>query len=244
MSDVISTIPEFVREDIGRLGLEFPDVLLVKLAAFLDHLLESNRRFNLTGIKDRDEAWRRHIIDSMTLLPWLDELEDGAAVIDVGSGGGLPGVVIAIARPDLAVTLLESTAKKAKFLETCVDVVGVSNMSIINARAETAGQDVNFREQFDVATCRALGPMNELLEYTLPFVKLGGRLLAMKGPSVENELRDAGDALATLGGGELEVFDAYPEGFDFNTVIVSVNKERPTPDDYPRLPGVPRQSPL
>lgn len=244
MSDAASTIPLFVRDDIARLGLEFPDELLVKLANYLDHLLESNRKFNLTGVKDRDEAWRRHIVDSMTVLPWLDELDEGAKVIDVGSGGGLPGVVIAIARPDLSLTLLESTGKKAKFLESCKESVGFSNISVLNTRAETAGQDTNYREQFSAATCRALGPMNEILEYTLPLIKVEGRLLAMKGPSAEDELRDAGDALSVLGGGDLDVFDAYPEGFDFNTVIVSIRKERPTPEDYPRLPGMPRQSPL
>jgi 16S rRNA (guanine527-N7)-methyltransferase len=239
-----AAVPDFVREELGRIGVELPEPALASLAKYLDLLLEANQRFNLTAIRERDAAWHRHIIDSRTLAPALVELEAESTLIDVGSGGGLPGVPLAIARPDLRLTLLEATGKKARFLEECAQRLPLPSVRVLATRAETAGQDKAFRQQFDVAVCRAVGPMRELLEYTLPLVRVGGMLLAMKGPKAEAELAEAGDALDALGGGELQVYSAYPEGFGLDTVIISVIKDRPTPKGYPRAPGTPRQAPL
>jgi len=237
-------IPDFVAPALETLNASLPPDRLALQAQYLDLLLEHNKQFNLTGIRDRDEAWRRHVIDSLTLLPGLLDLTSQTRVIDVGSGGGLPGIPLAIARPDMPFTLLEGTGKKAKFLQIVVDTLKLPNVKVVHGRAEEAGQDKALRHQFTMVVCRAVGPMREILEYTLPFLALGGRLLAMKGPTVEQELEAATDAMEILGAGELEVIDAYPEGFDQNTVIVSLVKERPTPAAYPRRPGVPRNTPL
>jgi 16S rRNA (guanine527-N7)-methyltransferase len=238
------TIPTFVRDDLAKLEIALDDSVLTRLARYLALLLEVNQQFNLTAIREPEAAWRRHIIDSLTVLPGMEHLTEGGTVIDVGSGGGLPGIPVAIARPDLSVTLLEATGKKAEFLRRCVAELPLPNARVISGRAEHVAHDNTYRQQFDVALSRAIGPMREMLEYTLPFVKLGGVLLAMKGPKAEQELADSADALDTLGGGELQVYEAYPEGFDQNTVIVSVAKERPTPKTFPRHPGIPRQTPL
>jgi len=238
------SIPPFVHDDLIRLGIEVPPPMLDQLAVYLDHLLTINQQMNLTAVREVDAAWRRLIIDSLTLLPAMEDVPEGAKVIDVGSGGGLPGIPLAITRPDLAVTLLETTGKKARFLESCVVATKLENVKVLNTRAEVAGQDKLHRQQYDVAVCRGVGPMAELLEYTLPLVKVGGMLMAMKGPKVEEELEQSGDALLALGGGEVEVFDAYPEGFDINTVIVRVIKADSTPKMYPRTPGTPRQFPI
>jgi len=237
------TVPSFVTTDLARLGIEPTGDDLSRLSRYLDLLLDANSRFNLTSIRDRDTAWRRHIIDSLTLLPMLADLGKCRA-IDVGSGGGLPGVPLAITLPDVAMTFLESTGKKANFLRECVKDLSLNKATVLQGRAEDIGNDEAHREKYDAAVCRALGPMNVLLEFTLPFVKVGGWLFAMKGPSVEAELKDAGDALATLGAGDVQVVDAYPEDFDVHTVIVCVQKERPTPKAYPRLAGAPKHSPL
>ncbi len=237
-------VPDFVKEQAERLGLEVPSELWALLERYLDAVLIANERFNLTGVKDREEAWRRHIVDSLTLLPLLDELPEGSRVVDVGSGAGLPGIPLAICRGDLAVTLVDSTGKKARFMEEVSAELGLSHTRVLNERVELMGQRKGDRESYDVATCRALGPLPELLEYTLPLLRVGGELLAMKGPSVEAELEGAGDALHILGGGEVEVIDAYPEGFDLRTVFVRVIKARPTPRIYPRPPGQPRHEPL
>ena len=241
---MLTAVPGFVNEDLARLGFEIEPDALARLAAYLDLLLETNKKFNLTSIRDSDDAWRRHVIDSLTLLPWLDELGAGSTLIDVGSGGGLPGVPLAVVRPDLHITLLDATAKKARFLEQCLHDLPLAGVSVVTGRAESVGRDPAHRERYDVAVCRAIGPMRELLEYTLPLVRVGGRLLAMKGPRAEQELEVSADALATLGAGDLHVFDAYPPEFDFNTVVVRVAKDRPTPKTYPRSPGTPRQQPL
>lgn len=238
------SIPDFVNDDLQRLGMEVEPVTLEKLAEYLAALLKANERFNLTAIREPEAAWRRHIIDSLTILACMEELPENARVIDIGSGGGLPGMPLAIARPDLKIFLLESTGKKALFLQECAAELGLSNVTVIHARAEHTGQDMNHRQQYDVAICRAIGQMAELLEYAMPLLKVGGKLLAMKGPKAEQELEVAGDALTILGAGSVQVIEAYPEGFEFNTVIVEVTKDQPTPDEYPRLPGIPHQSPL
>lgn len=238
------SVPPFVAEELKRLEIELDDARLAKLARYLDLLLEVNEHFNLTAIRERDAAWRRHIIDSLTALPGLEGMHGGTTLIDVGSGGGLPGVPLAIARPDLKVTLLEATGKKAKFLQRCADELPLPNARVVNDRAENVGQDRAHRQQYDVVVCRAIGPMREILEYTMPLLRVGGLLLAMKGPKAEQELHEAADAMDILGAGDLQVFEAFPEGSDQNTVVVSIVKERATPALYPRKPGIPRQTPL
>ena len=243
------TVPAFVNDDLDRLGIEVPEAMLAQLGAYLDHLLEVNRSMNLTAVRERDAAWRRLIIDSLTVLPWLEDVPEGGRLIDVGTGGGLPGVPLAITRPDLDVTLADATGKKVRFLDDTIDRLGLDRDRVraVQARAEELGQRKEHRAGYDVAVSRAVGPLGIVLELTLPLVRVGGRSLAMKGPRVEAELRDCGDALEVLGGGEVRVADAYPrgpEGFENDLVIVEVEKVAATPRRYPRPPGVPKAEPL
>ncbi|QDU33955.1 Ribosomal RNA small subunit methyltransferase G [Poriferisphaera corsica] len=244
MTESSSNIPQFVRDDLARLEISIDESELTQLAQFLDMLLDANTRMNLTAIRDRDAAWSRMIIDSLTLLPGLENVEAGSRVIDIGSGGGLPGIPLAIARPDLNITLLDATGKKVDFHNQAITTLELNNCQSIQNRAETLGQEKQHRAQYDLAVSRAIGKISEVLEYSFPLLKVGGRMLAMKGPAVEQELAVASDALSILGAGELFIFDAYPESFDNNLVVVSVLKESPTPKDYPRLPGIPKQCPL
>lgn len=237
-------IPPFVLEDLAALEIELTPEQLDQLARYLALVLEANTRMNLTAIREEDAAWRRLIIDSLTVLPGLDMLEPGSQVIDVGSGAGLPGVPLAIARPGLKLTMLEATGKKAAFIQSCIDELGLKNAKVVSERAETVGQNPSFRGQYAAAVSRAVGPMSLVLEYSLPLVSVGGRVLAMKGPKAEQELEEASDALTILGAGDLAIVDAYPESFGNDLVIVSIIKEAETPEEYPRLPGVPKKQPL
>ena len=243
-ADAAGGVPGFLRGELERLGVGVSAEVLGVLGEYLRLLLDENTRQNLTAIRDLEAAWRRHVIDSLTLYDGVVALGEGASVVDVGSGGGAPGMVLAAACPGLRVTLLDSSRKKAGFLERCAGGLGLSGARVVCARAEAAGQDPAHRQRYDAAVCRAIGPLAESLEYTLPLVRVGGRLMAIKGPSVVGELDGAGDALMELGGGEVEVYDAYPEGFGHGSKIVVVEKERATPKRYPRAPGVPRREPL
>lgn len=242
------TIPDFVHDDLAALEIELSSGQLAQLADYLARVLDANTRMNLTAIKAHDAAWRRLIIDSLTVLPGIDNPEpvaDGAIrIIDIGSGAGLPGLPLAIARPGVQVTMLETTGKKADFIRSCIEALGLTNAKVIQQRAETLGQDEQHRARYDAAVSRAVGAMPLVLEYSLPLVREGGRVLAMKGPRAEQELEESGDAMDKLGGGDLAVIDAYPESFENDLVIVSIIKDRPTPNAYPRLPGIPKKQPL
>lgn len=154
------------------------------LERYLDLLLAANERMNLTAITDREQARVQHIADALTLLPYLPEGPHRLA--DVGSGGGVPGIPLAIARPDVGVTLLESVAKKARFLGETATALGLHNVRVWNGRAE-----LWVDEPFDVVACRALAPMTRLLKWCRPLVALNGKLLAMKGPKLAEELTEA-----------------------------------------------------
>ena len=234
--------PEFVREALAALELEQSEEVLGRLGAYLGMLLEVNQRMNLTAVRDEDAAWIRLIVDSLTALPGMPEA--GGRVLDVGTGGGLPGLPLAIARPDLAITLLETTGKKCDFLREVVAALELANVTVLQGRAENLGRDQAHRAGYDVVISRAVGAMRVLLEFTMPFAKTGGVVLAMKGPRIEQELSESGDALALLGAGEVDIYEAYPEGFENDLVIVRIEKTHDTPKEYPREPGIPKKQPL
>ncbi len=232
--------PAAFHDACSTLGLQLSPDEIAQLGAYLEFLLETNKQFNLTAIREPDQAWMRHVLDSLSLLPHLGEVE---SVVDVGSGGGLPGVPLAIVQPERCFTLLEATGKKAKFLQGVATLLGSTNIQVINDRAETVGQNKQHRQRYDLAVARAVGPMRVLLELTLPLVKVGGRVLAMKGKQVEAELRDAGDALMALGAGQIELYEGLP-GLADDAVIVEITKQENTPREYPRRPGEPKTNPL
>jgi len=230
--------PEFFTR-AAQLGIEFDPGDIDKLSRYLGLLLQTNTRFNLTAITDPSEAWMRHIFDSLTLVPYVISLE-AKTVIDVGSGGGLPGIPLAIVLPEKQFTLLEATGKKARFLQDAVNKLEIPNVRVINERAEMVGADhkSGHREQYDIVIARAVGRLPVLLELTVPLAKVGGHVLAMKGERAAEEIADAKQALYLL---HAQVTDtiATPTG-----TLVIIEKMRKTPRTYPRAPGEPKRSPL
>lgn len=229
--------PEFLAQ-AAELGIAFEPGEVEKLGGFLALLLHANTRMNLTAIKDPADAWHRHVLDSLTLMAPLAELPAGATVIDIGTGGGVPGVPLAIVRPHLRFAMLDATAKKTAFVRAAMDVLGVEHAKVVTARAETAGRDPEHRDAYDAAIARAVGPMATIAELATPFVKPGGVALLIKGERAGEELENAKAALHMLLSHHAGTVET-PTGR-----IVILEKMRPTPKAYPRGNGEPKRKPL
>jgi 16S rRNA (guanine527-N7)-methyltransferase len=216
-------------------GRELSDSQINRLEIYLDQLIAANKVMNLTRITDRTQAQLSHVADALTLLKHIPA---GTSLLaDVGSGGGVPGMVLAIALPETRVVLIESTQKKARFLADTATVLGLENLSVRAIRAEEAGRG-DLREACDVVTARAVGAMVFLVEWCLPLVKVGGKLLAMKGPRLAEELPAARTAIRLLGGadGVVHPVTGLPEASGH--VICEVVKRGRTPEKYPRSPDI------
>jgi 16S rRNA (guanine527-N7)-methyltransferase len=179
----------------AALGVTLDARAVARLGDYLGRLLAMNERMNLTAITDPAEVWTRHALDALTLVPLLGDLKAGARVVDVGSGGGVPAIPLAIARPDLKVTLVEATQKKAAFLEAVAKALGLANVTVRAQRAELVGR-ADLRGLFDVATARAVGRIAMLAPLAAPLVKPGGRVLLIKGQRADEELEEATLVLA------------------------------------------------
>ncbi|MDP9173450.1 MAG: 16S rRNA (guanine(527)-N(7))-methyltransferase RsmG [Planctomycetota bacterium] len=215
----------------ARANVSLSDHQHAQLRKYLQLLFTANERMNLTRITEPAAAELLHIADALTLLPQLPPGPHRLA--DVGSGGGVPGIVLAIARPNASVMLIESTQKKAVFLFEAARDLGLANVTVEPIRAEAAGLN-DMRETFDVAVARAVAKMNWLVEWLLPLVKPGGVMLAMKGQKAREELPEAASAIAKLGGGPALSIDANLAGQDHH-VIIRIPKLRPTHPRFPRL---------
>ena len=226
----------------ARAGLTLANERHAQLCRYLDLLLEANQRMNLTRITDRAAAEVQHVGDALTLLPFLPAGD--VRVADVGTGGGVPGIPLAIARPDAQVVLIESTKKKAAFLSSAVTALALGNVTVSDARAEDAGQSPQFRETFDVATARAVATLDWLAEWCLPLVKpKTGKVLAMKGARAVEELQAAAKALKLLHAGEPVVHPVDLPGSE-HRVIVEIPKRGRTDPRLPRPATVAKGKPL
>jgi 16S rRNA (guanine527-N7)-methyltransferase len=235
----IADAPAAFHDLLAQIGVELEAEDLPRLADYLAMMLDENTRVNLTAITDPAQAWVRHIFDSLTLVAVVSELGDGARVIDVGTGGGVPGLPLAIVLPNVQFTLLEPTAKKAEFLGFAARKLKLANVTVICDRAEKLGQDRDEqRESYDGAIARAVAPLNTLVELLVPLVKPGGMVAAIKGAKAQEELATAHDAVGLLGARHVTNMTT-PTG-----VVVVFEKISRTPKIYPRKDGEPKRVPL
>lgn len=230
-----------LRRALQEAGIETEEDTLQKLNAYQRLLLEWNGKMDLTSVSQADTA-ARHFLDSLLPLAVPGLFPENGKIIDVGSGAGFPGLPIAIARGDLAVTLLEAQGKRCQFLEAVCREVGLKNVSVLNERAEVAGRSESHREAYDRAVARAVAPLNLLCEYLLPFVKVGGAALCWKGPGAAQEMED-GEAAADILGGQMgESLDMGVQ--DRRHILIPIQKIEKTLPQYPRKNGIPAKRPL
>lgn len=227
-------------DELSAVGIALTTEQISELAKYLALLSRWRKRARLTAVADPIHGARVHIADSFLCL--RAGLPANASLIDVGSGAGLPGIPLKVARPDLEVTLLEPEARRAAFLEVVAQELNLP-LRVVVARAEDAANEASLREQFDLAAARAVAPLPAVCELTLPFVRSGGKAVLLKGPSVRGELPDGRVAAQTLGGAEPELIEARLAGGERRVVVV-IPKIGQTPPEFPRRSGVPQRRPL
>lgn len=214
-------------------GLELDGGQLDAFEKFFRLVVEQNRTMNLTTLTEPHDFAVKHVIDSLSA--WDDEIfRDNETLIDVGTGAGFPGVALKIFRPQLKLCLIDSLNKRVEFLKRVVTELELDGVEIFHGRAEELSRQKTFRERFDIVTSRAVARLNVLAEYCLPFAKVGGHFVALKGKSFREELSEARSAIKILGGGQIFVREPKLPTLDEIRAVIYVDKKFPTPDKFPR----------
>jgi len=223
------------------INVELTEEQIINFFEYMNLLLEWNEKINLTAITDVNDIILKHFIDSMTIVKYLKE---NNTMIDVGTGAGFPGIPIAIIDKTKKITLLDSLNKRINFLNEVSRELNINNIETIHGRAEELGQNKKYREYYDVAVSRAVANMTTLLEYLLPFVKVGGICICMKGSDIEQELDQSKFAIKELGGEILSKEKFELPSSDMERNIIIIKKIKPTPNKYPRKAGMPSKMPI
>lgn len=234
---------QLLLEGAKELGLGLTDVQLEQFMKYKALLLEWNQKMNLTAITEDIEVITKHFLDCLTVHNAIP-MADVKTLVDIGTGAGFPGLVIKIAYPHIQVTLVDALKKRLTFLETVIQELGLQKIECMHGRAEDLGKNKEFRESFEVCASRAVANLAVLGEYTLPFVKQGGYLIALKGQKLDEELEQGKKALQILGGSLEEIVDAHVPFTDLNHRIAKIKKVKQTPKQYPRKAGEPTKAPL
>lgn len=225
----------------NKININLTENQIEKFYQYMKILLEWNKKINLTAITDENEIILKHFVDSLTVLKYINEND---RIIDVGTGAGFPGIPIAIMMPNVKITLLDSLNKRINFLNEVIKELDLKNVETIHSRSEDCGKDILYREKYDISIARAVANLSTLSEYLLPFVKIGGKMICMKGSEIEEELKNAEYAIKELGG-EFVLKDEFelPDS-DIKRNIIIVKKVKYTPKIYPRKAGLPSKEPL
>lgn len=229
-------------KEAAKFNIQITPQMNEKFEEYSKMMLSYNEVMNLTAITEPDEIKEKHFLDSVTLV-LSDKLTEGCSMIDIGAGAGFPSIPVKIVRDDINLTMLDSLNKRINFLNDVVDKLGLNNAKAVHYRAEDAGKDKKLREKFDIATARAVADLAVLAEYALPFVKVGGYFVALKGNSPDEELENAKKAIKEMGGKTQEVKEIIlPSGIKHSLIIIK--KLEQTPSKYPRKAGKPSKEPI
>ena len=223
-------------------GLTFTSEQVDKFNKYYEMLIETNKSMNLTAIIEPDEVAVKHMIDSLLVYKEKDFL--GKTLVDVGTGAGFPGIPLKIYCPSLKIVLMDSLAKRLKFLQTVIEQLGLEGITCEHIRAEDAGHKAQHREHYDIAIARAVAPLAVLAEYCLPLVKPGGFFYAMKGSKYKDEVEQGKKAVNILGGKLVGCEEMKLPGLDDGRAVLIVQKYKKTPEKYPRKAGVAAKAPL
>lgn len=232
-----------INEGLEQWEISLSGQQIERLEEFNKLVYRTNEHMNLTSIEDGEPSAKRHFLDSLNPHV-LSKINDGCNVIDVGSGAGFPGIPLAIAKPKAQLTLLDARKKRAIFMQEAIVELGLKNVEIICDRAETVARKQHYREQYDIACARAVATMPVLLEYLVPFVKMGGEVVLYKTATPEDEIFASCNAVKVLGIEELLVRTYTVFGENANYSIVSGRKIHQSPTKYPRKSGTPTKRPL
>lgn len=220
-------------------GIAYTTEQINQLSKFYKMVVETNEKFNLTAITEENDFAIKHILDSV--LP-ISLLPQNASVIDVGAGAGFPSIPLKILRPDLNITMLDSLNKRVNFLNDVIVALNLKNITAVHTRAEDYA--IKNREKFDIAIARAVASLVTLSEYCLPFVKVGGKFIALKGSSLNEELLQANYAIQLLGGKTKDIQKIHVKQIDATRENLTIEKVKPTDKKYPRGKNLPRLKPL
>lgn len=231
---------EIFETELSNNNIYLKDLAYEKFYKYMKEIIEWNDKINVTAIIDEKEFLVKHFIDSLTVCSFL---EDKKSLIDIGTGAGFPGVPLRIAIPKLKVTLIDSVNKKLNVIRDCTKKIDLNDIEIIHTRAEELSIQNAYREKFDYATTRAVSRLNTIAEYMLPFVKVGGKAICMKGPNIKEELEESSKAISILGGKIEKIETIFIDG-EFERNIVVISKEKLTPKQFPRGKGKPVKEPL
>lgn len=234
---------DMLKEACENEGLTFDDKMYNNFIEYKELIKEWNEKINLTAITEDEEIIKKHFIDSIKVFkfPYVKEAKN---IIDIGTGGGFPGIPMKVVKSDCSMVLLDSLNKRINFLNEVIDKLDLNDIKTIHGRAEDFAQRTEYRENFDLAVSRAVANLTVLLELCLPYVKVGGYFVALKGPSIEEEIKDATVALRVLGGSIKEIIEVDIAGSDLKHNLLVVKKIKETSKKYPRKAGTANKSPI
>lgn len=234
---------DMLNEACQNLNLSFDEKKYNDFIKYKELIKDWNQKINLTAITEDEEIIKKHFIDSIKVFE-CDYVKNAKSIIDIGTGGGFPGIPMKIVKEDNSMVLLDSLNKRINFLNEVIGELGLNNIKTIHGRAEDFAQSIEYRQKFDLAVSRAVANLTVLLELCLPYVKVGGYFVALKGPAIEEEIKDATVALKVLGGSIEEVIEVDIEGSDLKHNLLVVKKIKDTPKKYPRKAGLVTKNPI